>query len=87
MNSFRDVFNPSPEYRHAQNERYKNIVRQSYDEKWCCTCKNFIPIDDSLPGFITAFPRCKVGGLAVETCELYESDRKSNNPKGKMEES
>ena len=76
MANFKEVFAPTPEQKRKREEMYESIKNQAYAEKWCCTCENYIPVDESLPGFITAFPECKRGGSALETCESYKSDRK-----------
>ncbi len=72
---FKEVFAPTSEQKRKRREMYERVKNQSYTEKWCCTCQNYIPVDESLPGFITAFPECKRGGLALETCESYKSDK------------
>ncbi len=58
-----EVFNPTPEQKKYYEDKYKKLLQSAYDEQWCCTCKNYIPADDSLPGFIISYPRCKLGGL------------------------
>lgn len=74
MGNFKEVFAPTPEQKRKRKEMYESIKNQAYAEKWCCTCQNYIPVDESLPGFITAFPECKRGGSATETCESYKSN-------------
>ena len=56
MANFKEVFAPTPEQKRKRKEMYESIKNQAYAEKWCCTCQNYIPVDESLPGFITAFP-------------------------------
>lgn len=63
---------------------YIGVIEDRIDDlekEWCCTCENYIPVDESLPGFITAYPECKRGGSALETCESYKSDRRSKSYK------
>ena len=72
--NFQEVFCPTPEQERKQQEEYQRIVNQSYEEKWCCTCKNYIPVDSRLSGIVTAYPECKLGGIAEETCLFYEID-------------
>ena len=69
--SFQETFCPTEEQKKKRKERVKRLIKQSYDEKWCCTCINYIPVDDRLPGFVTAYPECKLGGLATDNCENY----------------
>lgn len=70
--NFQEIFHPTPEQKRKQEENLKKLKQQAFYEKWCCTCKHFIPVDDRLPGFITAYPECKLNGLAIETCDYYE---------------
>lgn len=76
-NRLKELFNPTPEQRKKQLEQIQKMIDESYEEKWCCTCVNYIPIDHTLPGFVTEYPTCKVmNGIANETCLFYESDGK-----------
>lgn len=73
---FREIFNPTPQQMREQQEKYQKLVNKSHDEKWCCTCKNYIPVDERLSGVITTYPECNLGGLAEETCLFYKADNK-----------
>lgn len=81
-NKLRHIFAPTPEEELQDLEKYKSICEQSYREKWCSTCSNYIPVPDDLPGVVTAFPDCKRGGLATKTCLFYNV----NEAKRKEEE-
>lgn len=74
MCDFNRTFNPTSEQKREDEERLNKITTQACEEKWCCTCKNYISVDAKTPGVVTAFPECKLGGLAVNTCDHYESD-------------
>lgn len=52
-------------------EHYKRMEAEAVAEKRCSTCEYCIPVDPNLPGFVTAFPECEYGGMAVETCSRY----------------
>lgn len=69
--SFQETFCPTEEQKSKREEHIKNLIKLSYEEKWCCTCKNYITIDNNLPGFVTVYPECKLGGLATDSCENY----------------
>lgn len=71
---FYATFHPTQE----QKENDEKIIEQAYKEQWCCTCKNYIPADDSLPGFIISYSECKLGGLTSDRkpeCNDYISDK------------
>lgn len=72
MNKLREVFTVglSKEFK----TKYKEMMEQAYKEQACMTCENFIPIEQNLPGCCTAFPECRIGSLAVKTCEKYKED-------------
>lgn len=72
MNKLREVFTVglSIEFK----TRYKKMMERAYKERACMTCENFIPIEQNLPGYCTAFAKCKLGGLAIKTCEKYKED-------------
>lgn len=72
--NFQKIFCPTPEQKQKQQEQYQKLLERACDEKWCCTCKNYIPVDTRLPGFVTTYPECKLGGIAEETCLFYEID-------------
>ena len=40
-------------------------------EKWCCTCEYYIPVDPNLPGFVVAYPECEKGRDPMQSCEEY----------------
>ena len=69
---FDKVFNPDRE--RERKEEYERVLQQAYDKKLCCTCKHFVPVGPKTPGIITVYPKCKLGGLALETCSCYVSD-------------
>lgn len=60
-----------PEYNRKMEEQARQLHEKALAEKWCCTCEYYIPVDPNLPGFVTAFPECEYGGMAVETCSRY----------------
>lgn len=70
--NFQEIFCPTPKQQKKQQEQYQKLLEKAHEEKWCCTCKNYIPVDTRLPGFVTAYPECKLGGIAEETCLFYE---------------
>ena len=49
MNKLREIFCPTPEQQQKQREQYKKLLEKAHEEKWCCTCKNYIPVDPNLP--------------------------------------
>lgn len=69
-NKLRDIFSNDPNA--ADVKRLEELHKQACEEKWCCTCESYIPIDPYLPGFVTDFPECKHGGRAINTCEKYQ---------------
>ena len=71
FSSFQETFCPTEEQKKKKEEFIKKLIKQSYKEKWCCTCANYVPTDDNLPGFVTTYPECKLGGLAIDSCEKY----------------
>ena len=73
-NKIRRLFAPTSEEELEDIEQYKRISEQSYKEKWCCTCTDYIPVPDDLPGVVTAYPGCMRGGLAIKTCLFYNVD-------------
>lgn len=75
-NKLRRVFCPTPEEELEDMNLVKRVAEKAYREKWCSFCKQYIPIPDNLPGFVTAFPECKLGGLATQTCLFYDADGK-----------
>ena len=74
MCDFNRSFKPTSEQRREDEELLNKITTQAYEEKWCCTCKKYISVDAKTPGVVTAFPECKLGVLAVNTCGNYERD-------------
>lgn len=60
-----------PEYNKKMEEQARQLHEKALAGKWCCTCEYCIPVDPNLPGFVTAFPECEYGGMAVETCSRY----------------
>ena len=70
MNMLRELFSADPEAESIKNAR--EIIAQAYAEEACCTCKSYIPVDPYLPGFVSAFPECRHGGLAMKHCDKYE---------------
>lgn len=75
MNRLKEMLNPNSEYSKRQKEKMLEIVELAYKEECCCTCKNYIPIDDTLPAFVSTYPECKLGGLAINHCKNYICDR------------
>lgn len=76
MFDFNAEFHPTPEQVQEQERFFKQIVKTAYKEKQCITCKHYIPIDPDLPGFVIAFPTCKVtDNIANKTCDKYEPDK------------
>lgn len=69
---FRRTFNPTPDEELEYLQKYRSIFEKSYIEKWCSSCVNYIPVPDNLPGVVSASPDCKLGGLAIKTCLLYD---------------
>lgn len=78
MIDFKKVFNPTPEQKREQREFEKNIVKNSYEKKWCVTCRHY----NSQP-WPRIGPECKLGKTAPEgnhpkekanSCESYECD-------------
>ena len=69
-NKLREVFSNNP-YAPVVKQHIE-IYMEAYEEKWCCTCENYIPVDRDLSGVSTAYPECKLGGLALDTCEKYK---------------
>jgi hypothetical protein len=53
------------------SEEINQLEERANRERWCCTCEYYIPVDENLPGFVTAFPECEHGGTAERTCEKY----------------
>ena len=73
---FYATFHPTQE----QKENDEKLIEQAYKEQWCCTCKNYIPVDDSLPGVIICYSKCKLGGLTCDRkpeCTDYISDKEA----------
>lgn len=74
---FYATFYPTQE----QKENDEKLIDQAYKEKWCSTCKHYIPADDEfdlLPGFIISYPKCKLGGLTSDRkpeCNDYISNK------------
>lgn len=60
-----------PEYNKKMEEQARQLHEKALAGKWCCTCEYCIPVDPNLPGFVTVFPECEYGGMAVETCSRY----------------
>lgn len=80
-NKLRRIFAPTPEEELKDLEKLKSVSERAYREKWCSTCVNYIPVPDDLPGVVSAYPDCKLGGLATKTCLFYivnEDKRKSD---------
>lgn len=80
-NKFRRTFAPTPEEELESLEKLKCVSERAYRERWCSTCVDYIPVPDDLPGFVTAYPDCKRGGLATKTCLFYnvnEAKRKND---------
>lgn len=73
-NKLQEVFSNDPEA--SVVKQFQSITMEAYKEKWCCTCENYIPVDPYLPGFVTVFPECKLGGLAIHTCDKYQRSQK-----------
>ena len=71
MNKMQQFFGLDPEYKKKMEEQARQLQEKALLEKWCCTCEDFIPVDQNLPGFVTALPECEYGGIAVERCERY----------------
>ena len=71
---FDRTFKPTPEEEMEDLEKYRGILERSYQEKWCSTCSNYIPVPVDLPGVVTAYPECKIGNLATKTCLFYNVD-------------
>ena len=78
MIDFKKVFNPTPEQKREQREFEKNIVKNSYEKKWCVTCRHY----NNQP-WPRIGPECKLGKTAPEgnhpkekanSCESYECD-------------
>ena len=67
-NKLKEIFSSKPP------EWIKKLEEQACRERWCSTCKHYIPEDEDLPGFVTVYPECKLGGLAMETCLFYERE-------------
>lgn len=74
MNMLRELFSADPEAESVK--RARAVVEQAFADEDCCTCKSYIPVDPHLPGFVTAFPECRHGGLAMEHCDKYEKKDK-----------
>lgn len=72
MNKLRDIFDPESDTNKAWDKRMEEMKQKAYEEEDCMTCKHYIPIDTHLPGCCTELPQCKLGGLAMEHCLLYE---------------
>lgn len=71
MNRLQQIFGLDPEYNKQMEEWARQLREEALTEKWCCTCEYYIPVDPSLPGFVTAYPDCEYGGIADETCSRY----------------
>lgn len=71
MNKIQQAFGLDPEYNKKMEEQARQLHEKALAGKWCCTCEYCIPVDPNLPGFVTAFPECEYGGMAVETCSRY----------------
>ena len=71
MNKIQQIFGLDPEYNKKMEEQARQLHEKALAGKWCCTCEYCIPVDPNLPGFVTAFPECEYGGMAVETCSRY----------------
>ena len=71
MNKIQQIFGLDPEYNRKMEEQARQLHEKALAEKWCCTCEYYIPVDPNLPGFVTTFPECEYGGMAVETCSRY----------------
>lgn len=69
---FQQVFNPTEKQIAERKHHIEELTSRSYEEKWCCTCKHYIPINVNLAPVVTAYPNCDLGGLAMNTCEKYE---------------
>lgn len=73
--NFQKTFKPTEEQRKEAFDNLQKFIKKSYDEKWCCTCINYIPIDEDFPPCVTAYPECKLGGLATDSCKNYVSNK------------
>lgn len=71
LNKIQQIFGLDPEYNKKMEEQARQLHEKALAGKWCCTCEYCIPVDPNLPGFVTAFPECEYGGMAVETCSRY----------------
>lgn len=71
LNKMQQIFGLDPEYNKKMEEQARQLHEKALAGKWCCTCEYCIPVDPNLPGFVTAFPECEYGGMAVETCSRY----------------
>lgn len=74
MVNFNQAFGLDPEYNKLIEEQSQKLQEQAIQEKWCCTCEYYIPVPADLPGFVTAYPECENGGLAIETCSNYRRE-------------
>lgn len=71
MNKLRKIF--STEVDETTRQQVKAMIDRAYDEKWCCTCKHYVPDDPYTPGFITSGSDCALTGrAAMETCPRYD---------------
>lgn len=69
--NFKETFCPTQEQREKQFQKMQELFTKARDEKWCCTCKNYIPINEDYPPCVTVYPECKLGGIASNTCNNY----------------
>lgn len=69
-NNLRWIF--SEQGREQTRQQIEAINARAEAEQWCSTCEHYIPVDPYLPGFVTAFPECTFGGLAIKHCGKYK---------------
>lgn len=77
-NKLKEIFNPTPEQKQQQFERYLQIHKELSVKRGCSTCKHCKHVLD-LPGFVTGEEcECDVGLqcdtvlFRIKNCELWE---------------
>lgn len=78
LGSFQKIFKPTQLDKELQDKFIESLELMAYEKKYCHTCINYIPVDINLPSVCTAYPECKLGGIAWDTCDRYVCNKRKH---------